>query len=151
MREILIDTDVTLNVLLRETPFVETSAKVFLLLEHGFVHGYTAATTMTNVFYIARKRLGGEIAMTCVWNLLNTKGLDILSVDKTILVDAVESGMTDFEDAVQASVAKSAKLDLIVTRNLRDFKKSEIEAVTPEKFLSMMKSEYRDIKSEPEA
>ena len=134
----MIDTDVSLNVLLREMPFAETSAKVFFLLERGYARGYATATTITNVFYIARKRQGREAALACVRSLLNTKGLDILGVDKAILADALESGMTDYEDAVQASAAKFEELDLIVTRNLRDFKESGIETVTPETFLDMM-------------
>ena len=54
MEKILIDTDVVLNVLLREEPFFESSSQVFARLECGDVRGFLTATTMTNIYYIAQ-------------------------------------------------------------------------------------------------
>jgi len=135
MEKILIDTDVVLNVLLKEEPFFEASARVFARLEREDVCGFVTATTMTNIYYIARKRIGTENARLCVRKLLETPGLKFLSVDEQILRNAEASEMSDFEDAVQAAAANIAKIDFIVTRNIRDFRCSPIPAVTPEKLL----------------
>ena len=135
MEKILIDTDVVLNVLLREEPFFESSSHVFARLERGDVQGFLTATTMTNIYYIAQKRVGNEVARMCIRKLLETPGLKFLSVDEQVLRDANDSEMTDFEDAVQAAVAKIAGIDLIVTRNIRDFRRSPVLASRPEEFL----------------
>jgi predicted nucleic acid-binding protein len=138
MEEILIDTDVVLNVLLREEPFFETSAKVFARLERGDICGFLTATTMTNIYYIAQKRAGSEVARLCVRKLLETPGLKFLSVDEQVLRRAEASKMTDFEDAVQAAAAKNVGIKLIVTRNIRDFRHSPVFAVQPEDFLEKL-------------
>jgi hypothetical protein len=57
---------------------------------------------MTNIYYIAQKRAGSEVARLCVKKLLETPGLKFLSVDEQVLRTAEASEVTDFEDAVQA-------------------------------------------------
>jgi hypothetical protein len=44
--------------------------------------------------------------------------------------------MSDFEDALQLAMAKSA-CELIITRNVKDFKRADLKALTPTDFLSM--------------
>jgi predicted nucleic acid-binding protein len=138
MLDILIDTDVVLNVLLQEEPFFESSSDVFILLEQGRFHGSVTATTLTNIYYIARKRAGLDIARICISKLLETPGLQFLNVDEQVLRNAEASKMTDFEDAVQAMAAEIAGLDFIVTRNQRDFRNSPIPAVLPEELLEKL-------------
>ena len=135
MEKILIDTDVVLNVLLREEPFFDISSNVFARLERGDMCGFLTATTMTNIYYIAQKRVSHEVARMCIRKLLETPGLKFLSVDEQVMRDADASEMTDFEDAVQAAAGKVAGIDLIVTRNIRDFRFSPILAVLPEELL----------------
>jgi len=45
-------------------------------------------------------------------------------------------GWSDFEDAVVAAAAESSGCEVIVTRNVRDFRDSPVPAVTPEEYLS---------------
>lgn len=44
----------------------------------------------------------------------------------------------DFEDCLQDECAKQVNADYIVTRNIKDFSKSDIPAVTPEIFLKIL-------------
>lgn len=46
----------------------------------------------------------------------------------------------DLEDSMQHQSAVSSGLDYIVTRNIKDFEKSDIPAVTPEEFLILAHS-----------
>ena len=138
MLKILIDTDVVLNVLLREEPFFKTSSEVLLCLAQKKMSGSVTATTMTNIFYIAHKRIGLGVARFCVKKLLETDGLKFLSVDEQIIRNAEASQMTDFEDAVQAMAANAVGLDFIVTRNKRDFQDSPVTAVSPEELLKKL-------------
>ena len=51
---------------------------------------------------------------------------------------ALELDWSDFEDAVQYVVGESLALDYIITRNVRDFAKGKIPAVTPEQFIEII-------------
>jgi len=45
------------------------------------------------------------------------------------------SETSDYEDAVMIETAKRIKADVIVTRNLRDYKETAIPVMEPERFL----------------
>ena len=62
--------------------------------------------------------------------------LDVLSVDKEIIKEALYSGFVDFEDGIQAFAAAINDIDIIATRNTKDFDKSEIKAMLPEEIIT---------------
>ena len=59
---------------------------------------------------------------------------------KRVLLDtAINSGWDDFEDALQAHVAVRSGMDAIVTRNIKDYKKTkDIDIVLPNDFLQYL-------------
>lgn len=61
--------------------------------------------------------------------------LEIVGVDKDIVIQALESEMADFEDAIQVFSAKSNLIDLVITRNVADFASSGMKAMTPQEFI----------------
>ena len=51
-------------------------------------------------------------------------------------VNALNSGFKDFEDSLQNYAAvKFGAIDVILTRNIKDFRKSEIGVLTPETYI----------------
>ena len=58
------------------------------------------------------------------------------NLDHTAWEEARTLAMTDFEDAAVAMVAKTSGSDFIVTRNVDDFLRSPVPAITPVDFLS---------------
>jgi len=60
---------------------------------------------------------------------------DVATVDRQVLHSALALGWTDFEDAVTAAAAQSAKCDALVTRNPADFKGSPVRVLTPAEVL----------------
>ena len=61
-------------------------------------------------------------------------------MDKLVIEKALNSGFKDFEDALQHFAAINyGEIEVIVTRNVKDYKKSEIGVLTPESFV---KSNY---------
>ena len=138
MTKVLIDSDVILDLLLDREPFGDMSELIFEKLAAGRMQGYVTAVALLNIYYIARKALGRNAALDCVRRLLETEGLEILAVDKHHVLAALDSVMTDFEDAVQAVVAKITGLDMIVTRNIRDFRNSPVPAFSPEELLKKL-------------
>ncbi len=65
---------------------------------------------------------------------------EIAPVNRVVLEGALRSQMKDYEDAVLAEAAAACGCDMIVTRNLKDFKKSPLSAVDPAQFLAMLKN-----------
>jgi hypothetical protein len=60
----------------------------------------------------------------------------ILTINRTSIVQALNSSFKDFEDALQNySAETSGSINIIITRNLKDFKNSSLSVMTPENYL----------------
>ena len=67
---------------------------------------------------------------------------DVASLDKSDVISAVNNeAFDDLEDSMQHQSSIACKLDYIITRNVEDFEKSTVPAVTPEKFLKLVHAE----------
>ena len=135
---ILFDTNVVLDVLLDREPFSSTSAKLFSKVETGEIAGYVCATTITTIHYLAQKAIGFDSAMKEIKKLM--KLFEIAPVNRAVLATAVSSGFNDFEDAVMHESAVYKDAQGIVTRDLKGFKKSNIQVYSPEELLLMLES-----------
>ena len=67
-----------------------------------------------------------------------------MAIGRTELLRARALGWADFEDAVVAAAAEAAGCHRILTRNVRDFVRSPVLAVTPEEFLMDLESGIAD-------
>ncbi len=64
--------------------------------------------------------------------------IEISTVGKNEVLFALNKTFSDFEDAIQAKSALEAKADIIITRNIGHYKKSEIPTFTPVDFIQLM-------------
>ena len=62
-----------------------------------------------------------------------------LPVDDKIIRQALVSDTKDFEDAVQHYCAKAAGVTTILTRNIKDYSKSELAIHSPESYLQLLR------------
>ena len=63
---------------------------------------------------------------------------EVLVIDKGIVLKAMNSKFKDFEDALQNYACEYyGEIDLILTRNTKDYKNSEISVMTPEQYYKM--------------
>ena len=67
------------------------------------------------------------------------KYFQVIETSKELLNEALASDIGDFEDAVIEASANSKKAEYIVTRNIKDFRKSLVRAITPEEMLVLYK------------
>jgi predicted nucleic acid-binding protein len=102
---VLVDTNIVLDFLQEREPFVEDAAKLFERIDVGEIEGFIAATTITNIYYIVRKAAGVGAAEDAVSQVLTD--LQICTIDRATLEQAVALGFRDFEDAVQYACAIS--------------------------------------------
>lgn len=132
---VLLDTNVLLDFVLEREPFVEYAEQVFEAAKHQTIQLFMTATTISDLFYIARKEKGKEHTLNLLEDLLQF--VEVASVDKTVILQALRSELTDFEDAVQECAAKQAAITTIVTRNEADFNNSDLEIHSPESFVKI--------------
>ena len=132
---VLFDTNVLMDVLLERELFVEESVQVIDQVVRGAVTGLICATTITTIFYLTSRDVGGEEAMRHIQKLMNL--YEIAPVTRSVLDAAITSNSPDFEDAVLAEAAHQAGAQAIITRNLKDFAKSPVRAYTPRQWLAM--------------
>lgn len=136
MIKAVIDTNVILDVALKREPFFKHSARIFECIDEQSLEGYITASSITDIYYLASKQRDKFVARTFLLNLIRI--LEVIGVDKDIVIQALESEMPDFEDAIQAFSAKSNSIDLIITRNKADFANSGIKALEPQEFIQSL-------------
>ena len=126
---VLIDTNIVLDVLLSRQPFAADSDRVWQANEEGRITGYITATTLTDIFYIARKEVGLDKAHAAV--LVCLDAFEVCPVDKPTLRAASALPGNDFEDNLQIACLKIAGLDAFVTRDKGDFSNANVPVLTP--------------------
>ena len=134
MENVLIDTDVILDFFFDRRPFSESAAMVLTLCETRRINGYITPVICSNAYYILRQTASHQKVIAKLSVLMSV--LDVLSMNKAVVLQALHSGFKDLEDALQYMAAlQSGSIDLILTRNLRDYSKSDIAVLTPDQFL----------------
>lgn len=135
---VLLDTNIILDIALkRETHFLDSSA-VFKKIDGRLVSGFITATTITDIYYIAKKEKGHQITIDFISNLIEI--IDVIGIDRQVIIESLTSKITDFEDAVQSISAIINNIDYIITRNEKDFSESDVKALTPKEFLELIEN-----------
>ncbi len=138
---LLFDTNVVLDLLLDREPWARNAARLFTRVETGAVDGALSATTLTTIFYLARKIVGTERARERIRQLLAL--CSVAPVNRPVLETAIELDFTDFEDAVIHESARQASVEAIVTRNPGDFKNATLSVLTPEECVGILEQRER--------
>jgi len=129
---ILIDTNVILDFVLNRAPFADDAATLFQHIERQALFAVVSASAVTDIFYLLQKEKVDAVAF--LKDFLSA--VDVMGVDKAIIMYALYSGWTDFEDAVQAQVAIENSIDAVITRNTKDYRRlKEIQVLTPTELL----------------
>jgi predicted nucleic acid-binding protein len=136
MRRVLVDTDVILDFFFDRKPFSDEAAKILALCESGDIAGYVTPVIISNVYYLLRQTARHEKVIEKLNQLISI--VEVLVTDKEIIKTALSSGFKDFEDALQNySAEKNGDIDVIITRNIKDFKNSTLGVMTPENYLKI--------------
>ena len=134
---VLIDTNIVLDFLLQREPFFQDAEMLFQTIDAGQVTGYITATTLTDIFYISRKHTRSiEQARQAVSATLNA--MAICPIDRAVLESAFNSGLDDFEDAVQIFSAVAQELDAILTRDAKGFLSSPVPVLSVQELLRQL-------------
>lgn len=134
MTKVLIDSDVILDVYFDRMPFSEDAFKIISLCESERIKGFVTPLIISNVYYLLRKQSNHDKAIEELKKLLLI--IDVIPMDKSTVIDALYSGFNDFEDALQNfSAVKSESINIIITRNVKDYKSSQLSIMSPTIFI----------------
>ena len=135
MKTVFIDTNVILDVILKNEGFWQDAIKVFRQAELGEIQAYISASSVTDIFYIASKRFSVPEAREAVRKLISL--FSVVAVDVHDLNDALTLPILDMEDALQAVCAKKSKATTLITRDVDGFNGINwVRIVSPTTFLS---------------
>jgi predicted nucleic acid-binding protein len=132
-RKVFLDSDVILDVLCKREPFYSFAAELFTLGDLGKVTLVTTSLVFANVFYILRKVLGIEKGKELLRKLRIIVG--VISVTEKTVDLALNSNFADFEDGLQYFTARENNIQILITRNVKDYRGKELLVQTPEEYI----------------
>ncbi len=134
MTHLFVDTDIILDVITGRLPFSKEASSLFTLLEEEKLKGYTTSLSFSNLYDVLRKYASHNKVISRLKELSDL--IEILNVDDLIIKRAFSSKFKDFEDAIQCFAAQENPLiDVIITRNIKDYKPSELPVMSPGTFM----------------
>ena len=138
MMKLLIDTNIVIDLLAKREPYYIDSAQLFSLADRKQLTLSVASLSFAFTNYMLAKLKTPDEAKAILrkFKLL----VDVLPLDDKILSLALnDKDFTDFEDGLQYFTAIENDQEMIITRNLKDFKKSKIPVMTAGQFLTTLK------------
>lgn len=133
----LIDTCVVIDFLQRREPFSEDAVQIMRLAATNRFTGCITAKSATDIYYLNHRYTHNDKESRLRLNQL----LTVIGMIDTLADDvfhAISSITTDFEDAVMVETAIRSGMDCIITRNVKDYEKSNIDIYTPKEFISLL-------------
>lgn len=138
--KILVDTNIIIDALTGREPFKDTAEEIFLLAANRIADLYITASSATDIYYLVRKHFHNtEQAKTIMSKMFEL--FYILSVTGEDCIEALSSGMKDYEDAVVSCCAYRTQMKYIVTRNMKDYEQSPISAILSDEFIRLLAEE----------
>ena len=117
--KILIDTNVVIDALTSREPFNKSAEKLFIMSANNIVDMYITASSATDIYYLVRKYLHNTESSKQIMKKLYSL-IGILEVREEDCIEALESKITDYEDAVLEKVARRSGMEYIITRNQKN-------------------------------
>jgi predicted nucleic acid-binding protein len=134
-KNVFVDTDIIYDLLAKRDPHYQAAAKLFTLSDEEKIQISISALSIANIHYLISKQLSGERAKQILrkFRLL----IHIVPLNEKIIDLALNSKFNDFEDAIQYYCAIENECDILLTRNLRDYKKAQITVMTALDFINL--------------
>lgn len=139
---LLVDTNIVLDLLTMREPFYDSAARLFSLADKKRLKISVTSLTFANTNYVLSRVKSSKEAREVLrqFRIL----VHVLSVDKKIIDLALNDTLfKDFEDGLQYYSAIENHQDIIITRDLEDFKHSTIPVMTAEEYIRLREIEAR--------
>ena len=138
----LFDTCVIIDALQSRVPFAADAQQLFLYSANKQIEGYITAKSVTDIYYLTHRLIHSDSETRKILNklfvlfhLLDTTSLDCRK--------AVASEIGDYEDAIMVETAIRSEMDCIVTRNVKDYAKSQVKVYEPSELIKLLEKESK--------
>ena len=137
MKHIYLDTNIIIDIFAARAPHDLAAIELYRLAKENKIKIYISAESYTTIYYLLRiNKITHNKCLLLFQDLLKTTS--VIATDENIINQAIYIGFDDFEDGVQFISAKTnSKISLIVTRDKKGFKKSDIPVVDASQALLM--------------
>ncbi|KAF2513455.1 type II toxin-antitoxin system VapC family toxin [Flavobacterium foetidum] len=136
-KNIFLDTNILVDIVANRFPFSKNAISIFDYCQRHKIKMHSSSHSIATMHYIAKKVVDEKELRSIIEDLLDT--ISIIAVTESILKKSLKSNHKDFEDAIQITSAQSINsMDCIITRDLKDYKYSEINVFTPDEFLNTL-------------
>jgi predicted nucleic acid-binding protein len=136
--KLFLDTNIVIDLLGERENFYESAAKIATLADKGRIQIFVSALTYSTTYYLLVRFEEKEIVKEKIRKfkvIAETADLTDRIVDK-----GLASKFSDFEDSLQYYCAVKMDCNIIITRNVKDFKESDIPVLTPDEYLNSIKN-----------
>ena len=135
--EVLIDTNIILDWFLKRDQFYENSKAVLNKCWFGNIKSFITIHSLCDIYYLVGNKFPLEEKKKLIQFLLNRS--EIIEENYNSVKAFIDYDFYDeLEDCLQIQSAQNLRLNYIITRNIKDFRYSTVQAVTPEQFLEMI-------------
>ena len=134
-----VDTNILVDLVLSRQEFLPNAQRVFAIGYAGEAQLVVSALSFVNTVYLGRKY---KYPMDDVLSKLRMIAdfVDVADLSGQNVVDMLNSGWRDYEDATQYRSAIDEQADCIVTRNKKDFKAGTLPVLSPVEFFNKIDS-----------
>ena len=133
-KTVFLDTNVILDFFLDKEPFADPAATILGMAVDKNIRAYVSPLTFSNCYYILRKFATHDKVIRKLSLLLSI--ISISKMTRETVIKALDSKFKDFEDALQYYSAEDYEsVDVIITRNPKDYKHSNLAIMTPDSFI----------------
>ena len=137
-KRLYLDTNVVLDLLGERELFYDSAAKIATLADKGDIEIVVSTLTYSTVYYLLSRFEDKELVKEKIRKFKVIAETSDLT-DK-VIDEGLSSKFTDFEDSLQYYCAINKECDILITRNGKDFKESEIPVLSPDEYLNSLKT-----------
>ena len=130
---LFVDSDVILDLVLHREDHFEFAQNLFVQYQQGKCILFTSSIVLANMHFIIRKLHDVKFANSSI--LFVNKHFKIIDANNEDIENSIQSKFSDFEDGVQYfSALRSKKIDALITRNVKDYKRALVPVFTPKQW-----------------
>ena len=138
MDKLFLDTNVVVDLLGEREPFYDSAARIATLADKGKIQIIVSALTYSTIYYLLSRFEDKALVKEKIRKfkvIAETSDLTDQVIDKGLV-----SKFADFEDALQYYCALKMDCNILITRNVKDFKESDISVLTPDEYLNSLRN-----------
>ncbi|PBQ34436.1 PIN domain nuclease [Sphingobacteriaceae bacterium] len=138
MKKIFVDTNILVDLIADRRPYSKFALEIFTKAEEKKIRLFTSSHSIATTHYLLKEYREEKDLREILSDLMEF--IQVISVDADVIKKGLRSKHKDFEDALQIFCASSVeKMDCIVTRNIKDFRDSELPVFSPDELVKKLK------------